>query len=204
MSDLFEKLKIEVARLASNPEFIHHKWFVKYHLEIVERISLELCEIYEEADIDLVMGLVWMHDYGKIIDFNNQWHAMSTSGKQLLLAMGFEERYVAKLLEQLAMVESKMTADLSKAPIEVQIVSSADGASHLVGPFYYLWWYENPGKSFEELMLDNEKKAMKDWTRKVTLPEVRASFEARHMFQLEQAGHFPDKFITAKKDKPRE
>lgn len=195
MQHLFERLSQEVTKLSLNPGFIHHKWFIKYHIEIVEKISLELCEIYKKADRDLVMGIVWMHDYGKIVDFNNQWQATITSGKQLLLDIGFSEEYITKLLSLIGIFESKMTEDLTKSPIEIQVVSSADAASHLVGPFYYLWWYENPNKPFEELMQDNERKAMKDWERKMVLPEVRTAFEQRHRFQLEQAGHLPEKFI---------
>lgn len=113
------------------------------------------------------------------------------------MQLGFPEDYVIKLLSLIEIFESKMTEDLSKAPIEVQIVSSADAASHLVGPFYYLWWYENPDKPFEELMQDNERKAVKDWTRKMVLPEVREVFKQRHNFQLEQAGHLPKSFMVA-------
>jgi 23S rRNA maturation-related 3'-5' exoribonuclease YhaM len=73
MQNLLQNLKSHIIQLCENPEFIHHKWYVKYHLNYVEQISFELCEIYPDADKDTVFALVWMHDYGKIISYNHQY-----------------------------------------------------------------------------------------------------------------------------------
>ena len=192
---LIQKFKEEVIRVSSDPSFIHHPWFVKYHLEIVDRIAHDLLAFYSQADKDTVEVLVWLHDYGKAVDFKNEYQATLTHGRPKLLEIGFDKDFTDKLISYIELMDKKMEVDLHDAPIEVQIVSSADGCSHMVGPFLSLWWWENAKKPFEELMSDNRFKLGKDWNRKIVLPEARKAFENRHKIMLEETGEIPDHFI---------
>lgn len=195
MQEWIEEFKKHVRELSANTDFIHHEWFVTYHLEIVERIALELLDKYPEADRDVVLVMVWMHDYGKILDFDNQYATTLSAGLEVLVRFGFEPAFANRVVEYVEMIDKKMVVDLHEAPIEVRIVSSADGASHHVGPFMAIHWRENPTLSTPQLMERNIAKTMKDWDRKMVLPEVRAAFEWRHRAVLENSGQLPGRFL---------
>jgi hypothetical protein len=196
MNPIVGKFREYVIKLSNETESFRHKqWYVKYHLEIVEKIAHELCAKYPEADRDAVTLLVWLHDYGKIIDFDNQYTLTLSKGREALLEFGFDANMVDKMIRFAETLDKKEGLDGADVPIEVKIVSSADGAAHLIGPFFYMWWYENANKPFEQLMADNVFKANKDWNKKIVLPEIRKVFEERHNFLLEQAGAIPDTFL---------
>jgi hypothetical protein len=196
MDTLIQKLRRHVTEAAGNPAFIHHDWFVKYHLNILEKIALELCDRHPDADRDIVLALVWIHDYAKILDKDNEHEEyMLEKGRDKMLELGFETEFTDKVISYLSTFEKKMEIDLRSAPIEVQIVSSADGAAHLVGPFWAIYFKENPTKSTDELMESNRVKLKKDWERKMVLPEVREAFQQRNAFVNEQAGNFPSTYL---------
>ncbi|MGE3769476.1 MAG: HD domain-containing protein [Bdellovibrionales bacterium] len=178
-----QRLEAEICRLAALPMFIHHQWYVDHHLKIVEQLALELCELHPEADRDIVCAMVWLHDLGKIktsktLPRNEEDAITFGDGIALLLEAGFTEDFSTRVIENLRTFEQHQN-DLSKAPIEVQIASSADGCAHLIGPFYSLWWYENPQKPVNDLITDNMNKLTKDWERKIVLPEAKLAFQSR-------------------------
>jgi hypothetical protein len=195
MTNKIHILKEKVSNLAKNEGFIHHKWFLKYHLELVEKISLELRERYDEVNLDLLLGLIWIHDYGKIIGIKEDEEAIEKS-RIYMQEIGFDEEYIGKVINYLEIFESKMTMDLSEAPIEVRIVSTADAVSHMYGPFYQMYCYENPEMSVEELMESNIRKLEKDWDRKIVLPEVKEMLKERYEFLRESFGDIDEPILS--------
>jgi hypothetical protein len=174
MEALIDQLKADIIHAAENPAFRHHKWYVKYHLAIVEQIANELLHVYTTADSYLVQALVWIHDYGKMITDHDDRSITLIDGRQKLVDIGFSKEFTERVIHYTELIDKKLELDLRNAPIEVQIVSSADGCAHLVGPFYLLWFWENPDTPFEDLMRSNRHKEAEAWERKIVLPEADA------------------------------
>ena len=143
--DSFKKIVIENCE---NDGFEYREWFVKDHLAVVERIAMELCELHPEADRDLVFTLVWLHDFGKPLDIRDEYETTKTKGAEALRSVGLEEEFIEKVMEAWMTMEKKVEKDMAKEPIEVRIISSADGASHFVGKFYATYFSDSADEAF--------------------------------------------------------
>lgn len=202
MEAKIQAFRDHVTEISANPAFLHHKWFVEWHLKIVERIALELCDFYPQVDRDMISVLAWLHDYGKILSKDGEYERYRLDqGRDKLVELGFSEELANKSSEFVRWADKKLEADLREAPIEVQIIASADGASHLASPFLAIFWHYDTdknfvGKTFQEMMELNRAKIEKDWARKIVLPEARAAFEKYYQVAMVQAGQLPEKFLA--------
>ncbi len=187
MNELLNKLRAFVTEKAANQSFVHHKWFVKWHLEIVEALSEDMRKYYPKADKATLIALTWMHDYGKIIDYDTQYdHSHIEQGRQEMIRLGFDEDFATKIADSVKIFDKK--DHLENESIEIRIVSSADACSHLVGPWVSLYWHENPNIPFEDIMKENVRKLGGEWNLKVTIPEAVQAYQQLHddvMFHAE-------------------
>jgi putative nucleotidyltransferase with HDIG domain len=193
MDKQMEQFRNHVIENFSRKDFTYHEWMIDYHLKIVERIAMELCDKYSNADRDVVHALVWFHDYGKPIDENNERGITATEGVKALAECGFAQDFIEKVVTNWQIMERKNEIDLHSAPIEAQIVSTADGMSHFVGVFYAS--YFGDGGDFATTQRRLKEKITKDWDRKIVLPEARQACEVRYLRAKELLGEFPDKFL---------
>jgi HD superfamily phosphodiesterase len=190
--DAFKQIVIENS---NNENFTYREWFVKDHLMIVERIAIELCDKHPEADRAIVIALVWFHDFGKSIDEANESEITKTKGVDAMRSVGLPEEFVQTVLNFWTRMEMKNEIDISQEAMEVQIISTADGASHFVGKFYSSYFGDMPRESMATTEKILRKKITKDWERKIVLPEVKKAFLSRYHKALEIVGEYPEKSI---------
>jgi len=193
MKQRIDSLENRIKKLCENNRFKHYKWYYKYHLQIVSHICDKLVDKYPNANKDVVRVLVWLHDLGKIISADDPDKATLTEGKKLLESLGFDKAFVIQVIEFCDLIDS--SPNFERAPLEIQIVSSADGASHFIGPFYGLYWYENPDIAIEKIMLSNIAKAEKDLKKKIVLPEIKKWVKSRFDITTEQNSSNLSNFI---------
>jgi HD superfamily phosphodiesterase len=178
-----------------NENFPYREWFVDDHLTIVERIAMELCDKHPEADKDAVFALVWFHDFGKSIDEENECETTKNRGVEAMRTVGLPEDFIQRVLKFWIRMEMKTEIDISNEDIEVQIVSTADGASHFVGKFYATYFTDDPKESIQSIVARIKDKISKDWERKIVLPEAKQAFQQRYEKTKEIIGEYPDKFL---------
>lgn len=192
-----DTVRQHVRELAGRPSFRHRSWFVKYHLEIVEAIARELLEIYPEAEAELVLVAVWMHDYGKIIDFDTQHeHEHIAKGGSVLQEFGYDTVFAQQVAGCVAHSDRHSVEDLHQAPIEVKILSTADACSHFASPFHPIYWYENPDVPLEKMIVHKPRKIHTDWERKIVLPEARKVFKKYYDVSRVQAGELLERYLA--------
>jgi hypothetical protein len=176
--DKITTLKNHITEISSHHDFIHHEWFVEYHLEVIEQLVTELLVKYPQAESEVIYCMVWLHDLGKIItnkqlDRREEDEITFSEGRRLLEEFGFNQNIINKVISNLKIFEKVTKISPNEINIETQIVLSADGASHFIGPFFHLYWKENSDDRVLDLINSGLRKMDKDWNSKIILPEVR-------------------------------
>lgn len=140
--------------------------------------------------------MVWVHDWGKILTNKgpDEEEVTHEEIQTKLPLWGFTEAEVAHIAHVFEEMES-LNPHGDDFLLETKIISSADGLAHYIGPFFALYWYENPNKSVDDLIADNLRKAERD-ARKLMLPEARAAAEPRmRLLRENHPSHRPATYL---------
>lgn len=108
--------------------------YLPRHITQVERWARWLTDLHPEANLEVVMISVFMHDIGQIVGEDTD-HAVNseTEARRWLTEMGYPQ----ELMEQVVhCARAHRCKDVMPATPEAKIIASADSASHLTDTVY--------------------------------------------------------------------
>jgi HD superfamily phosphodiesterase len=151
-------------------------WFLEEHLMVVEKIAEKLCKRYSEADREVIMIGVWLHDrarlHGKEKDHDREGAKMA---EDLLSELNYSAEKKALVVEACRTHGCK--GDNVPQSLEAKILATADALSHFEGIFY-----ERASKN----QIENETmqwaliKLKRDFEDKIQFDEIREENRDRY------------------------
>lgn len=183
MQDKFQIIKNDLAREIKTSEHCD-SWFYKEHVLVVEKLALDLCDLYPNANRDVVTISVWFHDIGRAHGKNKDHDLYGADyARKILSKNGFDQNLI-DLVSESCRTHSCSENGKPKS-LEGRILATADGLSHYHNGFYlrilYSWSNGNTGdycdlkkKLFKKMKRDLDEKIFFDEVREKVLPMYEA------------------------------
>ena len=113
-----------------------HKYdYLLRHLPLVEKWANKLCALYPNANKNVVLGGVWLHDIGQVVGDENVDHAVNSEREAISYLRGLNIN--AETVEKVAhCARSHRCKDVQPNTLEAKIVAVADSASHMTDIVY--------------------------------------------------------------------
>lgn len=131
-----------------------HKLF-PYHVEQVEKWALRILEFHPEANKEVVLLSVWLHDIGQADKEHHNTHEIYSEQEagRFLPTLGLPQEEIDMVAHCVRTHRCK--PDALPKTIEAKIVAAADSASHLTDIWYVLML--NQGNSKEDVIQKLER-----------------------------------------------
>jgi CRISPR/Cas system-associated endonuclease Cas3-HD len=106
-----------------------------YHVFEVDKWARYLLKIHKEADPEVVLLGVWLHDLGLYVEPYEEDHAVGSekTAKIFLEKNGYSQEKINKVLH---VIRAHRCKDVLPETIEAKIVACADSASHFTDGVY--------------------------------------------------------------------
>jgi len=110
-------------------------WFYKEHLLVVEKLALDLCKLYPEANQDAVALMVWFHDIGRAHGHHQQHDLYGANyAKKILTENNFDKKFIDLVVNA---CKTHSCDNYGKpTSLEGKILATADAMSHFHNGFY--------------------------------------------------------------------
>ncbi len=176
MQNIIEKSKALFYKMIE--DFGEDPWKLGPHLPEVEIWTKFLLEKHPEADKEVVMLAVWLHDIGHYPLPHDEGHEIvgERRAKEFLEDNNFDPEKIPKVLH---CVRSHRNRDVKPESIEAKILVCADSASHLSEPTMY------PSIIADDSKGDREPKAPgkieRDWRDICMFPEIKEELKDKYL-----------------------
>lgn len=128
--------------------------FFERHVAEVERWALKLISQNSEADINIVLLSVWLHDIGRAVGDQSVDHAINSEieARRFLAEFGSDSETIERVAH---CVRAHRCADVMPQSLEGKILAAADSASHMTD-ITYLVMLPRVGKEVVLSKLDRD------------------------------------------------
>ncbi len=152
-------------------------WFYEDHILVVEKLAMELCDRYPEANRDAVTLMVFLHDVGRAGNHSKNHDLYGSEyARQLLTENEFSPAFVNLVVEG---CKTHSCDDFGQpVSLEGKILATADALSHFHHGFYlkifYAWSQKSTDKQdFIHLKQKIFAKMDRDLNSKIFFPEAK-------------------------------
>lgn len=147
-------------------------WFLPGHLLIVEKCASWLCDIFPQADRDVVGLAVWFHDSARLDGIEKDHDTEgATIAQKRLTELSFDE---AKKNMVIAACRSHSADEIKPEGLEAKILAAADAMSHFIGGLYLrLVAKKTESMGFEAAIKHLGHKLERDFHQKIDFDEAK-------------------------------
>jgi uncharacterized protein len=152
---------------------------LKYHIIPVVKNAFLLAEKVG-ADKDVVEMGAYMHDAGRAIkrkdlegfEKENEHHIIGEKiTREFLESKGYDKEFIDKVAH--CVLAHRGRREPNPETLEAEVVACADAMAHIVVFLDLFPVFLRTCDSFEEAIVEIEKKMERNWNKKLTLPEAR-------------------------------
>ena len=110
-------------------------YYLERHVNEVDRWAKKILEIKKEADREVVLLGVWLHDIGQLIGYKDIDHAINSEieVRRFLGEKGIDKSKIEKVAH---CVRAHRCKDIQPNTLEAKIVATSDSASHMTDIVY--------------------------------------------------------------------
>jgi len=151
--------------------------FYRYHLLEVEKNALKLLNKLPEANNELVMLAVWLHDLQRIRQLEGDHQQVGVrEAEKVMEEYNFSSENILLVKD---IIHSHSCAGLTPTTLEGQILATADAMSHYTSDFF-LWIATRGERNLEEYKEWALEKLDRNYNKKIFFSFAKKAIQKRH------------------------